>query len=321
MTRHGSLLIALALALVPALLWPPEAAAQGATTQKQGPFTLSVTAEIHDGRLQMSLADSLRVTIRADGPATLEVQAPAKLMTSPAWQVEPGPAEASKDAARWARSFVINPLAPGQQVLQIEPFRYREKAGPWSTVTWKPILVNVNTQITEADASKLRDITNIEELPPAPSVWDWAKWVLLGLAIAALLLLAVIAWRRRQRPAPVLSPEQWAGRELDRILALDLPAGGEIERFHTLIANVVRRYLENRFALPARRQTTPEFLMAMEKSSHLSDEQRVLLRDFLERCDLAKFAQARPSVEECLITAGMARRFVENASLSPPAVR
>jgi hypothetical protein len=87
-----------------------------------------------------------------------------------------------------------------------------------------------------------------------------------------------------------------------------------VERYHTLLSGVVRRYLEARFRLPARRQTTAEFLEAMRRAPQLNAGQQELLRDFLERCDLGKFAPVTPSAEECRATAGMARRLIEQCT-------
>jgi hypothetical protein len=309
---------ALVLCCVAALAWPWLAVAADLPIirQQQGPLELTVTGSGRDGRVEMSLSDSLQVAISVTGPADLEIKPPAALTTSQAWKVPSRPVEPGIRPPGWRQAFVVYPLAPGQQVLQIEPFQYREKGGVWSTATWPPIPAKVSTQITEADVKDLRDITDIEKLPPVPSLWDWAPWVLAGLAATALLVAGVRRLRQRHRSVPALSPAQWARRELDRIQALDLPAAGEFERFHTLISNVVRRYLENRFELPARRQTTPEFLQAMEKSSLLPPEQQSVLRGFLERCDLAKFARARPATDECLATLEMARQFVEQTSTS-----
>ncbi|HMF12209.1 MAG TPA: hypothetical protein VKE94_07880, partial [Gemmataceae bacterium] len=85
-----------------------------------------------------------------------------------------------------------------------------------------------------------------------------------------------------------------------------------------LVSDTIRRYLELRFRLRAPRQTTAEFLEAMRQSPNLNADQRTLLRDFLERCDLAKFARAEYSVEECKATAAMARSFVDQTKPAPP---
>ena len=94
----------------------------------------------------------------------------------------------------------------------------------------------------------------------------------------------------RRVPAAAQSrrpPEQWALQELGR---LDESATADAAAYHTALSDVVRRYLADRFGLPATRQTTAEFLETVRRSGRLSAEQQALLRDFLERCDLAKFA-------------------------------
>jgi hypothetical protein len=130
-----------------------------------------------------------------------------------------------------------------------------------------------------------------------------------GVGLGVLLLVAFIWWRRR-RPAST-SAEQRALRELERVLALRLPEQGKTGRFHWLLANVVRRYLEKKFQLPARRRTTREFLGSLASSDKLSTERRDFLRDFLPRCDLAKFAGADVGAKECLALAEKVRGFVQ----------
>ena len=104
-------------------------------------------------------------------------------------------------------------------------------------------------------------------------------------------------------PKP-LPPEQRALQELAR---LDASATADPAAYHTALSDVVRRYLAERFGLPATRQTTAEFLETVRRSGRLSAEQQALLRDFLERCDLAKFAPVGASAEECREAAALAR--------------
>jgi hypothetical protein len=102
-------------------------------------------------------------------------------------------------------------------------------------------------------------------------------------------------------------------RELDRIER----TAGEPDVFHTQASNVIRRYLQERFGLRAPQQTTAEFLA--HSGPRLTAAQQTQLRDFFERCDLAKFARASASPEDCRRTAGLARTFVQQtASPEPP---
>jgi hypothetical protein len=164
-----------------------------------------------------------------------------------------------------------------------------------------------------AEASELHDITSIEEVPPAPPGPRWWLWA-LGLGGVVLLGgLALAGWelvRRRARAATTMPPEPWALAELARIEALDLPAAGAFERYHTLVSDVIRRYLELRFGLHAPEQTTAEFLASVRQSPHLTTEQQTALGDFLKRCDVVKFAGVGSTLEECRCVADMARQCI-----------
>jgi hypothetical protein len=285
--------------------------------QEQGQATLSVRAKVERGQVDMRLADSLLLILTVDGSDKLEVK-PTAVQTSEAIKVRGRPAPAitanGKDRLRWQQTFHLEPLVPGNHLVQFNVLEYREKPGDWRKITWRPVPVKVTTQIKSADAEDIRDITDIEALPIRPSPWVWVLWSLGGIGGAVVLFLGFRQWRKsRRRAVPTLTPRQWAVRELERVLGLNLPARGEVERFHTMLSNVVRRYLEKRFALPARRQTTPEFLQTMQNSPQLSADQQALVRDFLERCDLAKFANAHATAQECAVAADMVAKFLEES--------
>ena len=133
----------------------------------------------------------------------------------------------------------------------------------------------------------------------------------------AVLVFVAVRLLRRKRPQRQPTLREWAQGELDRIERLNLPEGGEVHEFHTLLSDTVRRYLEVRFELPASRQTTAEFLGKMKADPHLTPPQQELLGEFLRRCDLVKFARVLPSREECGEVATMARRLVQELAQQP----
>jgi hypothetical protein len=296
-------------------------AAAGAAeiTRRQGPatVTLSGSRQGPDG-LEVRLSDVARLTLEIEGQAPLKVEPPAKLSASAAWHATPaGPAVTTSlpgGRERWRRTFDLEPLEIGPQPLTLAPVTYHEGPGPEQTAKWPPFSVVVTTSVQRPDVSAAHDITSIEELPPGPA---WLVWLVGGGAGFVALALAValwLLWRRRLPRALPLPPDRAALRELDRLAALDLASPADVERFHRILANLIRRYLDARFQLPAGRQTTAEFLQTVRQSEHLTADQRDLLRDFLERCDLAKFAPVTPSPEECRAAADLGRRLVEETS-------
>lgn len=103
--------------------------------------------------------------------------------------------------------------------------------------------------------------------------------------------------------------------ELERLESLAQNADGDrLQRYPAMLSHVIRTYLERRFELRASRQTTPEFLHDIKESPFLKAGHRELLKDFLERCDLAKFANLQFSLEECRALSESARKFVEETA-------
>src|SRR5262249_6675334 len=110
------------------------------------------------------------------------------------------------------------------------------------------------------------------------------------------------------------TPDAWAMQELDRLQALAPSDPAQVEHYHTLLSDVVRRYLERRFGIHASEQTSAEFLAALAESGQLPEAQHVDLRAFIERCDLAKYARADYSAEECRTAVQLAREFVKHTA-------
>jgi hypothetical protein len=68
--------------------------------------------------------------------------------------------------------------------------------------------------------------------------------------------------------------------------------------FTIAVSDALRLYLEDAFELRAPEQTTEEFLVAVQDSALLSPAQKDSLKDFLESCDMVKFARYEPRESE-----------------------
>lgn len=171
-----------------------------------------------------------------------------------------------------------------------------------------PVIAQTQEQVLQ----QMKPGTGIEE---EPKFWwsDWPRWtmgagvVLLGVGLGAALALRVT---RRNRTLTTVAAHQAALQELKKIEAMELPAKGELERYHTELSNLLRKYLEQRFRLAATRQTTPEFLENARTAVYLNPVHQRVLREFLEQCDLVKFAQVRPTPEEAKAIGATARKLI-----------
>ena len=65
------------------------------------------------------------------------------------------------------------------------------------------------------------------------------------------------------------------------------------------------------------RQTSVEFLNALAFSSPFSVDEKELLGDFLNRCDLIKFARYEATIDDSRLLLEEATRFVKGGILEP----
>ena len=311
------------LSTVYCLLSSPLAEAE--CIQKRGQAELLLDAErVEAGQVEMRLSGKLRLTFRVEGQSTLEVEPIQAPTPSRDWEVrqgeEPQRLALADGRVRWQQSFRLDAARAGELPLPLTPLRFREQSGAsWEQVAWQPLSVRVTTEIVQPDLSELRDIPPPEELPPVPP-W-WLPFYRAGLALVLLGLLAG-SWqllRRRTRRERAVPPDQWALAELDRAGAGPLETEDDVEQFFIRVSDVLRTYLELRFQLPAPEQTTAEFLETMRRAPQLPGAQQEVLREFLERCDLVKFARAHPAPDACRAVAQAARSFVEQTRGLPPA--
>jgi hypothetical protein len=87
--------------------------------------------------------------------------------------------------------------------------------------------------------------------------------------------------------------------------------------FCTLVSDTVRTYLEERFDFHAPERTTEEFLHELQGTKLLAAEQKEKLGEFLECCDLVKFAKYEPVENELRGLHGSALRLVEETEPKP----
>ena len=143
-------------------------------------------------------------------------------------------------------------------------------------------------------------------------------WVIFVASAVALSLAGLGIWYARRffrREEPVRLPRDRALDALDTIEAA-------IERtppyqFSIRVPDIVRCYAVEQFDLPMTLQTSVEFLNAIGLAPKFSEDEKALLADFLNRCDLIKFARYEATTEESRLLLDEARRFVKGGVLVP----
>jgi Domain of unknown function (DUF4381) len=179
-----------------------------------------------------------------------------------------------------------------------------------------PAMVSIAAAVDPASADDIRDIRGPKGVFPL--------WLAIALVAGVLLLAlgAYLLWRRKKRLPPTrpLLPFEIALQGLEQIRTLMDPA--KVREFSIAISDIVRKYIEDAFHLTATHRTTEEFLRDLLDSSNSSlVAHRGLLAEFLNQCDMAKFAGVSLSRQIIESLHQSARSFVVESSKPPPATQ
>ena len=136
-------------------------------------------------------------------------------------------------------------------------------------------------------------------------------------SLAALIFLITFFLKRylkKKTESPFIPREpadQIAYQALAGLKAKDLPRFGKIKEYYIELSDIVRRYMENRFSFRAPEMTTEEFLYFLRESDSLNGAHKNSLKQFLNHCDLVKFAKYGPTGHEIDDSFNFAKKLVD----------
>jgi len=172
------------------------------------------------------------------------------------------------------------------------------------------------TNLNSHSAGLTNELHDIKPPVSIPSGWLWVWGAIGAIALITLLYLAWLYWQKRRAlvpPVPVIPAHVRAKQKLEEALAFI----GQPREFCILVSDTIRWYLEERFDFSAPERTTEEFLHELKGTSLLTPDQKSSLGEFLNRCDLVKFARYEPAEPELRDLHASALRLVEETEPPP----
>ena len=100
------------------------------------------------------------------------------------------------------------------------------------------------------------------------TLWEILRWILAGLAVAGVIAFMIYYLRKRRKKEPIfrlrqrvqLKPHELALQELEKLRIQKLWQEGKLKEYYSELTEILRRYMENRFAVPALESTSAEIL-------------------------------------------------------------
>ena len=211
--------------------------------------------------------------------------------------------------------YAITSLVTGNHVIVTSPgIVWNRPDGTTTQVPFPFFAFTVRSLLTDTNANlnNLRDIHGLARWPDRFPRWLLAVLIATALVIAGGWLLRRYLARVRElaEQAPAIPAHEAALAALRELLTRGLIENNQIESFYVAVSAIARRYLEARFQLHAPEQTTEEFLREVASARKLSPEHQRLVANFLEQCDLVKFARYQPAQADMRAAHAAAEKLV-----------
>lgn len=169
---------------------------------------------------------------------------------------------------------------------------------------------------SQADTDDIRTMKGPREIEARPYFRNFLIMlaaILTIIAIAVYLLVRHLKKRPKKEKevfVPARPAHEVALEELEALESSNLITEGRIKEYYTRACDIIRIYLGSRFRINAIDMTSFELEQAIDETSFNKDLKQVL-GEFLERCDMVKFAKYRPEEFEHDETIQQARRIVK----------
>ena len=163
----------------------------------------------------------------------------------------------------------------------------------------RPAVTVAVRSVLPQGAEDIRPVRDPHEIPL--QIGHYLLAALPPLLLVALIAGAILWLRRRRRdqeaaeaPIVALTPAEEALKALDELESEDLVGQAMLKEHYVELSQILRRYVERRWHLPALEETTGMLAESMAGSGRIDQEAAGKVTSVLHRADLAKFAKHRP---------------------------
>ncbi|MCC7262973.1 MAG: DUF4381 family protein [Candidatus Latescibacteria bacterium] len=254
----------------------------------------AVEARLDTAQVRVGDPLHLELRLRYDRGATPLLPALPKEFAARA--ENPAPPTAVAGGLEEVRRYELRLYQPGSHRIPPLEIAFVQAGGDTLKLSTPPLAVEV-LKVRQDGDEELRDIKDPVDLGRGLPAWAWG--LIAALAAAALAGGVYWWWRRRPQntaPAPPPPPKDYLA-EFSRIAAMGLLERGGQKVYYSLLAETLRRFLEDNLGIEAMEQTTAEIAAAL-KASRCDGEVASQIEAFLAAADLVKFARFDPSAEE-----------------------
>lgn len=218
-----------------------------------------------------------------------------------------------------SKEYLLTIFEEGNYSLGRFPVLYAEKNIIDTLWSADSMFLQVGTFEIDTTTQTIYDIKEPLKTPLRPGEFSgYVMWGLLIGAIIAALIFYIIKRRRSMpifgKPKPIDPPHVVAIKALENIHNQKLWQNGKHKLYYTNLTDIIREYLEARYAVAAMEMTSHEILEAI-KPLEIDPVSVGNLHALLQTADYVKFAKLIPEAIENEKSYTSAYFFVENTKV------
>lgn len=181
------------------------------------------------------------------------------------------------------------------------------------TITSAVVPITINSVLPD-------DMTDINDIKKAVEFPNFFPLIIAGIVLVAVVLTLIgyrvikQIMRARKRAPPPLPAWIEALAAIDTIPVKEWLAQRWIKRYYYALSEILKRYLERRFAFNAVEQTTSEIISTM-KTKQVPERNE--FHNFFMRADMVKYAKTIPPDHELFAAIEKARDLVNRTTPQP----
>lgn len=280
-----------------------------------------VEATASTDRNEATIGDKIKFHVQVKYKENVAIQIPDiseqfGVFTAKKAGLDETPKRAPEGYLAVTRDFVLSSYEIGQQTIPALKITYRDGQSEGEVFT-NQVTIDIKGVIKEGEtAGDIKDI-----LPPVTVATNFRRlilWISIGFGVFLLsgIIYGVISKYKKMAKTHGYQvvrkkPHEIAYELMERLSKENLIAQGLIKEYYYRITNILRHYLEDRFCLLAPERTTEEFLTEMAHTNKLEERHKILIREFLVRCDMVKYAKYGPSSLEIQETYDAAKKAID----------
>ncbi len=194
--------------------------------------------------------------------------------------------------------YKLQPDVPGSYIIPPVKLSYTDQKGELKELLSPQIFIEVTSGAQNKPSGTNADIIDIKPIQDIPRPLSHL-FLSAALVLVLLLVAGIMFWLHRRRTrhltaAPPKPAHQRAFEELEALTRDQLLEKGIIREYFFRLSEIFRRYIEQRFHIPAVERTTEELLPDIITSREFSSAIKAEIRDILRFADLVKFAKVCP---------------------------